>query len=184
MKKQKKFNLRTMTDIKVFILFLLNNIGYPIDYTAIIGMISENTEEILIDYDECLRELVDDAHLLCDDYNGEKYYMISDTGRMIASQLYDSLDKEFLDRSLKYAAKYTSLSKNGSTIRATVTEAAGNRYKVTMQAEDSVGELFSASITVNSREEAERIKNNYESKPDGVYRGFLFSATGRLEFLS
>ena len=67
-------------------------------------------------------------------------------------------------------------------IKATVTEAEGNRYKVTMQATDSIGEILSATITVNSRAEAEKIKQNYESKPDGVYRGILFSATGMLEF--
>lgn len=184
MRKPKKFTLKTMTDIKVFILFLLNNIGYPIDHEAVIGMVSENTEEIIIDYDECLKELSDDGHLLYDEYNGEKYYMISDTGRMIASELYDSLDKEFRERSIRYAAKYTSLSKNGSTIKATVTEVDGKRYKVTMQASDSIGEVLFASLTVNSRQEAEKIKSNFESKPDGVYRGILFSATGRLEFLS
>ena len=103
MKKQKKFRLRTMTDIKVFILFLLNNIGYPIDHTSVIGMVSENTEELIIDYDECLRSLAEDGHLYSDDYNGETYYMISDTGRMIAAQLYDSIDKEFREKSLRYA---------------------------------------------------------------------------------
>lgn len=176
--------MQTKTDIKVFILFLLNNIGYPIDHNAVIGMVSENTDEIIFDYDECLRELSDDGHLLFDEYGGEKYYMISDTGRMISSQLYDSLDKEFRERSLRCAAKYTSLSKNGSEIKATVTEVEGNRFKVTMQASDSIGEILCASITVNSRIEAEKIKQNYESKPDGVYKGILFSATGLLDFLS
>lgn len=173
-----------MTDIKVFLLFLLNNIGYPIDHTSVIGMVSENTEEILIDYDECLRELSDDGHLLFDEYNGEKYYMISDTGRMIASELYDSLDKEFRERSLKYAAKYTSVSKSGASINASVTELEGKRYKVTLSTSDARGELMSTSIVVNSREEAERIRKNFEARPDGVYRGVLFSVTGRLEFLS
>ena len=173
-----------MTDIKVFLLFLLDNIGYPIEHSSIIEMVAENTDEILFDYDECLRELSDDGHLLFDEYEGEKYYMISDTGRMIASELYDSLDREFRERSLKYAAKYTSLSKRGAIISATVTETENKRYKVTMSAKDENGEYMSASITVTSREEAERIKFNYEAKPDGVYRGILFSATGRLEFLS
>ena len=173
-----------MTDIKVFILFLLDSISYPIDYTAVIGMVSENSEQLITDYDECLGELCDDGHILFDEYNGEKYYMISDSGRIIASQLYDSLDSEFRERSLRYAAKYTSLSKSGTTIKATVTEAEGNRYKVTMQATDGIGEVLYAAITVNSRSEAEKIKNNFESKPDAVYRGMMFSATGRLEFLS
>ena len=182
--KKKKFTLRTMTDIKVFLLFLLNNIGYPMDHTSVIGMVSENTEEILFDYDECLRELSDDGHLLFDEYNGEKYYMISDSGRMIASELYDSLDREFRERSLKYAAKYASLSKSGSSLETSVTELEGKRYKVTLTANDSRGEIMSTSIVVNSYEEAEKIRRNFEAKPDGVYRGVLFSVTGRMEFLS
>ena len=182
--RKKKFTLRTMTDIKVFLLFLLNNIGYPIDHTSVIGMVSENTDEILIDYDECLRELSDDGHLLFDEYNGEKYYMISDTGRMIASELYDNLDKEFRERSLKYAAKYTSLSKSGASVDTSVTEIDGKRYMVTLSSSDSRGVLMSTSIAVGSREEAERIRKNFEARPDGVYRGILFSVTGRLEFLS
>lgn len=173
-----------MTDIKVFILFLLDNIGYPIDHTSVIGMVSENTEELLIDYDECLRELSEDGHLYSDDYEGEMYYMISDSGRMIARQLYDSLDKDFREQSLRYAAKYASLSKSGTKISTSVTEAEGGRFKVTMSSSDQIGETMSVSIVVNSRLEAEKIRRNYEEKPDSVYRGILFSATGRLEFLS
>lgn len=183
MRKQKKFALRTMTDIKVFILFLLNNIGYPIDHTAVIGMVSENTNEIILDYDECLRELVDGGHLLYDEYNGEKYYMVSDTGRMIANELCDSIDKEFRERSLRYAAKYTSLSKSGSRIEARVEESDGGRYTVILSAKDERGVLMQVSVAVNSRAEAERIKQNYEAKPEGVYRGILFAVTGRLEYI-
>ena len=182
--KKKKFALRTMTDIKVFILFLLDHIGYPIDHNAVIGMVSENTEQIIFDYDECLRELSDDGHLLYDEFEGEKYYMISDSGRMIASQLYDSLDRDFRENSLRYAAKYTSLSKSGASIKASVDDADNGRYKVTMQASDSVGEVLSVSVTVKSKEVADTIKKNYEAKPDGVYRGIMFAVTGRLEFLS
>lgn len=183
MRKQKKFALRTMTDIKVFILFLLNNIGYPIDHTAVIGMVSENTNEIILDYDECLRELVDGGHLLYDEYNGEKYYMVSDTGRMIANELCDSIDKEFRERSLRYAAKYTSLSKSGSQIEARLEETDGGRYAVILSAKDERGTLMQVSVAVNSRAEAERIKQNYEAKPEGVYRGILFAVTGRLEYI-
>lgn len=181
---KKNFSLKTKTDIKVFLLFLLDNVGYPIEHKLIIDMVSENTEEIIFDYDECLRELSEDGHLLYDEFGGEKYYMISDSGRMISRELYDRLDKGFRERSLKYAAKYISLTKNGAAVKATVTETEDKRYRVTMQANDSRGEIMSLSIVVNSKEEAEKIRVNYEARPDRVYRGILFSATGRLEFLS
>ena len=53
-----------------------------------------------------------------------------------------------------------------------------------MEAKDRFGELMKTSLTVNSLAEAEQIKRNYEAKPDGVYRGILFSATGKIEYLS
>ena len=40
------------------------------------------------------------------------------------------------------------------------------------------------SLAVNSLAEAEQIKKNFEAKPDGVYRGVLFSVTGKLEYIS
>ena len=184
MRRPKDLILKTTTDIKVFLLFLLDNIARPIDHTTLMKIVEENTDEIAFDYPECLNQLVASDHLLFDEYEDEKYYMISDKGRMVASQLYDSLDKNFREKSLRCAIKHISLSDRGASIKAYVTETESKKYKVTMEARDRFGEVMSVSVTVNSKSEAETIKRNYEMKPDGVYRGVLFSVTGRLEFIS
>ena len=184
MKNYQKFGLDTITDLKVFLLFLLDNIRYPVSYTTIMEIILENTDELSLDYDQCLAELSESGHLYSDEVDGEKYYMISDEGRLVASELYDSLDKEFRERSLRSAIKYISLSKNGASIKAYIEVTETKRYRVTLEAHDSHGEIMKTSLTVNSRTEAEAIKRNFESKPDGVYRGVLFSATGRIEYLA
>ena len=87
MKKRKEFGLNTITDLKVFILFLIDHIRYPVDHTTVMKIIEENTEEISLDFEACLVELVDSGHLLFDELDGEKYYMISETGRVVASEL-------------------------------------------------------------------------------------------------
>lgn len=184
MKKYKEFGLNTITDLKVFLLFLLDNIRYPIDGTTMLSIIEENTDDISLDYEQCLAELADSEHLLFDEVDGEKYYMISDKGRMVASELYDTLDKGFRERSLRSAIKHISLSKSGASIKAYIVETDSKRYRVTLEASDSFGEMMQTSLTVNSRAEAEQIKKNFENKPDGVYRGVLFAATGRIEYLS
>lgn len=184
MRKNKEFALNTLTDIKVFLLFLLDNISYPIDRTTVMQIVEENTDDISLDYDSCLGELVDSEHLLFDEVEGERYYMISDKGRVVASELYDSLDKGFREKSLRSAIKHISLSKSGASVKSYVKEADGSRFTVTMEARDRYGVLMSTSLTVNSRAEAEAIKKNFDTKPDGVYRGVLFAATGRLEYLS
>lgn len=184
MKKYKEFGLNTVTDLKVFLLFLLDNIRYPIEQTTVMDIIQENIGDISLDFEHCLTELSDSGHLLYDEVDKEKYYMISDKGRAVASELYDSLDKGFRERSLRSAIKHISLLKSGASIKAYVEPTENGRYRVTMQANDGFGELMNVSLTVNSLAEAEQIKKNFESKPDGVYRGVLFSATGRIEYLS
>lgn len=181
---KKEFQLNTTTDMKVFLLFLLDNIGYPLEHTTIIDIVQENTDEISLDYDECLRQLVSSGHVLYDEVGEERYYMISDKGRLVAAELYDSLDKGFRERSMRLAIKHISLSKSGAGIKAYITETEAKRFRVTLEAYDRYGEIMSTSVTVNSLSEAEMIKKNYEAKPDGVYRGVLFSVTGKLEYIS
>ena len=184
MKRNKKFGLNTITDLKVFLLFLLDNIRYPIDTDTIMTIVSENTDEITLDYEQCLGELFDSGHLLFDEVDGVKYYMISDKGREVAAELYDSLDRNLREQSLKSAIKHISLAKRGASIKSYIEVTESKKYRVTMEAYDPYGEIMKTSLVVNSQEEAEQIKRNYEAKPDAVYRGVLFSATGRLEYIS
>jgi hypothetical protein len=184
MKKKKEFKLKTLTDIKVFLLFLLDNIGYPIDHTSLIEMVSENTDEITMDYDECLRELADREHVLYDEVDSEKYYMISESGRSVAAELYDTIDKEFRERSIQIAIKRMSLAERGAVIKSSITETEGKRFSVNMQISDSQGELMNTTVVVTTRSEAERIRNNFESRPYSIYRAFLLSLTARPEYLS
>ncbi|MBR2965206.1 MAG: DUF4364 family protein [Clostridia bacterium] len=184
MKKRNQFGLDTITDIKIFLLFLLDRIGNPIDHTSLIDIVSENTREITLDYDQCLSELVDAGHLYFDEVDGEKYYMISELGHSVSAELYDSLDEGFREKSVRSAIKHISLSARNASVKSYITETEGKRYAVTMIATDRYGEILNTTITVASRAEAEAIKSNYDAHYDAVYRGMLFSATGRMEFLS
>ena len=183
MKKQSKFQLQSLTDIKIFLLFLLDNIRYPIDFTTLTKIISDNVEDITFDYESCLRELADSEHLLFDEIDGTRYYMISDSGRLIAAELYDRLDPAFREASIKSAAKYISLSKSNATVSSKIIELADKRFEVTIGAKDSLGKVFSLSITVTSRADAEKIVANFENNPDSVHRGILFCITGKIEYM-
>ncbi len=182
--KKKKFSLRTVTDIKVFLLFLLEHIRYPVDRTTLINIVSENTDEIIIDYDGCLAELVDSGHIWEDeDTDGERYFGITDSGTMVAAELFDSLDPSFREKSLKSAIKHMSLNKRGVKATSSIDEVDGGRFKVTLKLSDQTGDIMTTSVVVFARSEAEKIRNNFLTRPEDVYRGILLSSTGRLEYL-
>ena len=109
--------------------------------------------------------------------------MISESGRLIAAELYDRLDPAFRESSIKSAAKYISLSRSNASITSKIIELADKRFEVTMGAKDSSGKLFSLSLTVSSHKQAEQIVANFEKNPDNIYRGILFCMTGRIEYM-
>ena len=184
MKKNARFTLKDYTDIKIFLLFLLDNIRYPIDYTTLSKILIENIELMTFDYEQCLAELTDSGHLLYDELDGERYYMISDSGKSIAAELYSTIDEQFRESTLRCAAKYITLSQSGAEISSEITEEDNRSYKVTLRARSAErGEFFKLSLSVSTRFEAEQISRNFESRPDGFYRGVLFCATGKFEFL-
>ena len=183
MKRDKDLILKTTTDIKVFLLFILDHIVDPIDRTTLFEIVEENTEEISLDYDECLHQLAASEHIFFDEIGDERYYMISDKGRMVAAELYDSLDSAFRERSLRSVLRHVSFAESDRRVSATIAETSERRFKVTLAMEDRFGELMSVCVTVNSRADAEKIKNGYEAKPDAVYRGVMFSLTGKFEYM-
>ncbi|GEM_PF-2404892 len=184
MRNGKEYKPKTMTDIKILLLFLLDNIRYPVDADTLRKVLYECVDTLSLDYDECLGKLLDEGHVLFDDVGGVRYYMISATGRALSAELYDTLDPVFREKSLKATAKYMSLSGSGTEVSTRVNETSDRRFVAVLKAKDESGEIFSLSLTVNSKFEAEAICKNFSEKPDSVYRGILFSATGKVNFLS
>ena len=184
MKRKKDPVLKTITDLKIFLTFILDNLHYSIDEATLLDIAVDNAGDRIFDYMSCLGELVDAGHLLFDEFEGMKYYMISEKGREIASELYDTLDGELRESSLRSVAKYMSLSARHTTVKSFIEKTEEKRFRVSLEAYDRFGDVFKLSLTVNSEAEANQIKRNFETRPDGVYKGILLSATGRVEFLS
>ncbi|MBQ7314524.1 MAG: DUF4364 family protein [Clostridia bacterium] len=184
MAKKKEYTLKTITDIKIFILFLLDTIRYPVDYTTLWDILYENMPVLSTDYEESLDALTDEGHIIADEIDGERYMMISESGRRLSSVLYDTLDPAFREKTMKSAIKHVSLSDRGIRVSTSVDEDASGRYRVSLVSEDRFGQILHLSLTVNSRAEADTIRENFSSRPDSVYRGVLFSATGKIGFLS
>lgn len=137
-----------------------------------------------MDYDKCLGELAESGHIITDVVDGEEYILITDSGKMVAGELFDTIDPEFRERSLKEAIKHLSLESRGAKALTKIEPTEGTRFKVTLSLVDAEGEIFTASFTVSSLSEAEKIRNHFSTNPESVYRGVFFSATGRFEYLA
>ena len=183
MKRNGNFTLSSLTEIKIFLTYILDYVDRPLDYTTLSGIIMDNVENPSLDFEEALNALSDDGYLYSEEIDGERYYMITEIGRSLASELYDTLDADIREKSIRVAVKHISFVESGTLTKTKIEQADNNRFKVTVEAHSRLGEIMSVSMLVPSRSEAEDIAARYENRPDAVYRGVMFALTGRLELI-
>ena len=183
MKKYQDFGLHTTTDLKVFLLFLLDNIRSPIDEESLLYIVEENTDDITLDYTACLIELVASGHLYFDEIDNIKYYMISEKGRMVARELKSDILPSILDRSLSAALRYLNFKKRGIRTRCSVEKTDGDRYLVTCSFIEGETCIFTQSLVVDTMDRAQRMQNNFYERPEAIYRGVLALMAGNVNYL-
>ena len=183
MKKRSSGLLKHDTDIKIFILFLLNHIRYPLTLDEITELVTADGAVENFDFTACFSELLEHDHVIEGQENGQTMYLISPTGMEAAANLEDVLLSSLRRRSLQTATRYLSLSRRSAKVKAEVTACEDGRYTVNCSATAADGELASFSLTLASSEMAEQIRTHFTEKPEEVIRGLTAAATGELGFL-
>lgn len=171
------------TDIKIFILFLLDEIRYPLDDVTLSRIIQENGYLGMFDFAECFSELQELGHIQTDEVNGVKFYSISDSGHMVASELQDNILASIREKSSHSAAKLLSLHKRGATPSCAAERLQDGRWQFTAAVQEKGGDLLHLSVVLSSREEAEQMKAHFTEKPEDVLRGLRSVLTGEIEYL-
>ena len=108
------------TDIKVFILYIMDCIDYPLEYDVIRELAAQNGYVGDFDFAECFSQLLELGHVLEDTENGIKYYIVSSTGRMVATELQSNLLLSIREKSLKSAMRYLSFRKRKAEMASSV----------------------------------------------------------------
>ena len=182
--KKEKVILLDKTDVKVFILCLLDEIHHPMTYTAIVDAVLDCGCVQGFDFAECFSELRELGHMWEDTLGGETYYMIADTGSMVARELYPTLEEDVLERIRISAAHNLALSSLGVILRAKIVDTEDGRFRVEFKINNGDrGEILSLAVSVATRSAAEQIKKHCEnSKPEDIYRAVLSVVTGEINY--
>ena len=175
--------IQDRTDIKIFILFLLNEIDYPLDYFALCEVISENHYVGSFDFAECFAELCRQDHIVEKELDGVKYYRISETGKLVATELQDNLSESIREKSRQSAARVVSLYMRGAKLQSSIETRKDGQYTVHCAITEDAGTLLAVDLSVSSAAQAEKIRRYFESKPEAIFRGMLAVMTGEVDYL-
>ena len=175
--------LTEKNDIKIFVLYLLDNIHYPLDYDTIHDIVVQDEYVGYFDFAECFAELLDAGHIREEITNGIALYMITDMGSQVAVQLQSSLLAPIREKSLKSALRILSFQKSKAEIKSVVTKREDGRYAFSCSIVQDNVPTMELSLVVDSQEKAEKMKTNFLDKPEVVYKGILAMAACEVDYL-
>ncbi len=169
--------------VKIYVLYLMDKINYPLPYVTINDMIMDNEFVGYLDFAECFAEMLDDGLVLDCIYEGQACYCVSDRGRTVSEQLSGNLLPSVLDDSLANAWRLIDFNKRGIKCHAELDRREDGAPMLRCAMTEQGKELFTLAVAVESEERARRMKEVFGQRPDVVWRGMLALLTGEPKFL-
>lgn len=196
--------LKKEDEIKIFILYLLDKIGYPLDYPSIGSIMMQDGIVNFFDFAQCFFALVDAGHIneimVEKQENGEGkpvnmddddedletsytvLYEVSETGRHVARALSDSLMVTVREKSYRSALRHLSFERQGAYVDQSY-RPDGEGFLVTCSIKNSKGVVMEMTVRADSEYQLRRMLNNYAERPEVVFRGVVALLSGDVNYL-
>lgn len=170
-------------DIKIFILFLLNKVGYAISYDELHDMAVQDGYITGFDYIEACDELLRNGNMVLTEENGERIVSITDKGIHIAETLHGRLLSSVREKAVKSAMRLLSFKKSGTKMTCEGAELSRGKYEFRCKINDNSGDVMELKIRVDSRKQLDAMVYNFENRPEFMYKGILALLTGEADYL-
>ncbi len=171
------------TDVKIFILFLLDNINYPLDYDTIHDICIQNGYVGGFDFTACFSQLKELGHVLEDGDGEERYYVISPTGKMVAAELQSNILLSIREKSLKSAMQLLSFKKRQAKTASSVSQRKDGKYQLHCEITEPGGDVLNIDLCIASHALAEEMQKKFDKDPESVYRRLLSVLSGDVDYV-
>ena len=169
-------------NVKIFVLYLMENIHYPLDFVTINDIVMQTDYVLYLDFAEAFHEMLD-ADLLRKLDGEEPLYEVTEKGCCVAAEMKSDLLSSILDQSLAKALRYLDFQKRGVVPLCRVEPAEDGKYAVYCEFTEKKRLIFSQTILVDTQDRAMRMKANFYERPEAIYRGVLALLAGNVNYL-
>ena len=170
-------------NVKIFVLYLLENINYPLDFFTINDVVMQTDYVLYLDFAEAFYEMLDLDLIEKLEEDGKELYMITDKGRCVARELKSDLLASMLDKALAKALRFLDFKKRQVVARCTIEKADDNKYCVSCSFTEKGVVIFSQNLIVDTLNRAERMRDNFYERPEVIYKGVVALMAGNVNYL-
>lgn len=172
-------------EIKIFVLYLMESIHYPLEFTAINDIVMQTDYVAYLDFAESFNELLDGELIVPVPNEGEggTCYAVTEKGRTVAEQLHGDIADTILEKSLSWAYRYLDFRRRGVDVKTELTPLESGKVDVTFRLIENRHDIFSLTLQVENAERAEKMRERFRDRPEVIYRGVNALLTGTVDFL-
>lgn len=173
----------SLKNVKIFVLYLLDNINYPLDYNTINDVVRQTDYVMYLDFAEAFHSMLDLGLLEKVEENGEELYIVTKRGRYCAQEFHGELIQSMLQNALTKALRFLDFKKRQVEIHSSVERSENGKFLVTFTFTEKGVCIFSQSLIVDHEDRARMMQDNFYERPESIYRGVLTLMEGNVNYL-
>lgn len=174
--------LENPIDVKVFILFLMNNVGEALNYDTVHDIVVQDEFVNHFDFAICFSELLEMGQVIEIGEEGNRRYFISQSGKETLESYESSLLTIIKERALRSALRLIAFNRSGNRILSSIEETEkGNMLRCSIV--DKEKTIMSVEVFLTEKPYAERLKSNFDDRAEIIYRGILSLLSGDVNFI-
>lgn len=172
-------------NITVFVLYLMQNVGYPMDFVTINDVIMQTDYVAYLDFAESFARMKDGGLIqeAGTTDKGEPAYRVTDKGRTVVESLQNEILPSILEESLTCALRYLDFRRRGVKASCRSVPASAGGYHVTCSLTEGETVLLSITLWADTASRAELMENQFRAHPENVYRATLALMSGNVNYL-
>jgi len=172
-------------NVTIFVLYLMQNVGYPLDFVTLNDIVMQTDYVAYLDFAETFAGMKDTDLIAQVGVNekGEEVYTVTGKGRTVVESMQGDILPSILEESLTCALRFLDFTRRGvkATCRSTPNPKGGFDFTCSLVEGDVT--LLSITLWVDNMTRARRMENQFRTHPENTYRATLALMTGNVNYL-
>lgn len=175
----------SMNNVKIFVLYLMRNVNYPLDYITANEIVMQTDYIMYLDFDEAFHDMLKGGLIeeVDTDASGTPLYAVTHKGQMVADQLKSDILPSILDQSLTAALQYLDFKRRGVTAECSSERQGDGTFHIFLTLKEKNKILLQTTLNVDSEYRARQMKKHFLERPEVIYRGLVALLAGNVNFL-
>ena len=172
-------------NVKIFVLYLMQNVGYPMDFITVNEVVMQTDFVAYLDFAESFHEMLDDGLLEEATINrdGDPCYRVTDKGACVVETMQGDLLPSILEEALACALRFLDFRRRGVKVSCHTEKdpTGGFAFCCTMTEKERT--LLSVRLWVDSEARAKQMEEQFRGRPENIYRGVTALLSGNVNYL-